>query len=154
MPSLHSLSLRDGVTSLTDVPRVVLIEVGTVVVLSTGETTTSWVLAVLSDTTVTAVVSRCEGSEGERREEEAASEGSAQGAEGGSSGETKRGAASRAGSDGIQGDTKQEGDDSAVSAVDRGPKKARPRARRSATTKAAGLELRAAAAAAACSDSW
>lgn len=33
----------------------VLIEVGPVVVLSTGETTTSWMLAVLADTTVTAV---------------------------------------------------------------------------------------------------
>jgi hypothetical protein len=89
---------------------------------------------------------------GEREEGGGGVRGQRAGAEGGSSGETKRGAALGTGSEGMQGDTKQEGDDSAVSAVDRGPKKARPRPRRSATTKAAGLELRAAAAA--CSDSW
>ena len=33
--------------------RVVLVHVGAVVVLTTGETTTTWVLAVLADTTVT-----------------------------------------------------------------------------------------------------
>lgn len=33
--------------------RVVLVHVGSVVVLTTGETTTTWVLAVLADTTVT-----------------------------------------------------------------------------------------------------
>ena len=40
-------------TDLTEVTRVVLVEVGPVVVLATGHTTTTRVLAVLSDTTVT-----------------------------------------------------------------------------------------------------
>jgi len=39
-------------TNLTKVTRMVLIEVGTVVVLTTSETATSWMLAVLSYTTV------------------------------------------------------------------------------------------------------
>lgn len=40
-------------TDLTEVTRVVLVKVGTVVVLTTGKTTTSRMLPVLSDTTVT-----------------------------------------------------------------------------------------------------
>jgi hypothetical protein len=40
-------------TNLTEVTRVVLVKVGTVVVLTTGHTTTTGVLAVLADTTVT-----------------------------------------------------------------------------------------------------
>lgn len=40
-------------TNLTEITGVVLVEVGTVVVLTTGHTTTTGVLAVLADTTVT-----------------------------------------------------------------------------------------------------
>lgn len=40
-------------TDLSEVTRVVLVEVGTVVVLTTGHTTTTGVLSVLADTTVT-----------------------------------------------------------------------------------------------------
>lgn len=40
-------------TDLTEVTRVVLVDVGTVVVLTTGHTTTTGALAVLADTTVT-----------------------------------------------------------------------------------------------------
>ena len=40
-------------TDFTEVTRVVLVEVGTVVVLTTGHTTTTGVLTVLSNTTVT-----------------------------------------------------------------------------------------------------
>ena len=40
-------------TNLTEVTRVVLVDVGTVVVLTTGHTTTTGMLAVLADTTVT-----------------------------------------------------------------------------------------------------
>ena len=40
-------------TDLTEVTWVVLVEVGTVVVETTGKTTTTWVLAVLANTTVT-----------------------------------------------------------------------------------------------------
>ena len=40
-------------TDLSEVTRVVLVEVGTVVVLTTGHTTTTWMLPVLSDRTVT-----------------------------------------------------------------------------------------------------
>lgn len=40
-------------TDLTEVTRVVLVHVGTVVVLTTGHTTTTGMLAVLADTTVT-----------------------------------------------------------------------------------------------------
>lgn len=40
-------------TDLTEVTRVVLVDVGTVVVLTTGHTTTTGGLAVLADTTVT-----------------------------------------------------------------------------------------------------
>lgn len=40
-------------TNLTEVTRVVLVDVGAVVVLTTGHTTTTGVLAVLADTTVT-----------------------------------------------------------------------------------------------------
>jgi hypothetical protein len=40
-------------TDLTEVTGMVLVEVGTVVVLTTGHTTTTGVLTVLSDTTVT-----------------------------------------------------------------------------------------------------
>ena len=40
-------------TNLTEVTRVVLVNVGTVVVLTTGHTTTTGGLAVLADTTVT-----------------------------------------------------------------------------------------------------
>ena len=40
-------------TNLTEVTRVILIEQDTVVVLTSGVTTTSWMLSVLSDTTVT-----------------------------------------------------------------------------------------------------
>lgn len=39
-------------TDFTEVTRMVLVEVGTVVVLTTGHTTTTWMLAVLADTTV------------------------------------------------------------------------------------------------------
>lgn len=38
---------------LAKVSRVVLVQVGAVVVLATGHTATTWVLAVLADTTVT-----------------------------------------------------------------------------------------------------
>lgn len=40
-------------TNLTKVTRMVLIQVGTVMVLTTSKTTTTWMLAVLSYTTVT-----------------------------------------------------------------------------------------------------
>jgi len=40
-------------TDLSEVTRVVLVHVGTVVVLTTGKTTTTGMLSVLSDTTVT-----------------------------------------------------------------------------------------------------
>jgi hypothetical protein len=40
-------------TDLTEVTGMVLVEIGTVVVLTTGHTTTTGVLTVLSDTTVT-----------------------------------------------------------------------------------------------------
>jgi hypothetical protein len=40
-------------TNLTEVTRVVLVDVGSVVVLTTGHTTTTGMLAVLADTTVT-----------------------------------------------------------------------------------------------------
>ena len=40
-------------TDLTEVTRMVLVDVGTVVVLTTGHTATTWMLAVLSYTTVT-----------------------------------------------------------------------------------------------------
>jgi hypothetical protein len=40
-------------TNLTEVTRVVLVDVGTVVVLTTSHTTTTGMLAVLADTTVT-----------------------------------------------------------------------------------------------------
>jgi hypothetical protein len=40
-------------TNLTEVTRMVFVEIGAVVVLTTGHTTTTWVLAVLSYTSVT-----------------------------------------------------------------------------------------------------
>ena len=40
-------------TDLTEVTRVVLVDVRSVVVLTTGHTTTTWVLPVLANTTVT-----------------------------------------------------------------------------------------------------
>ena len=40
-------------TNLTEETGVVLVDVGTVVVLTTGHTTTTWVLSVLADTTLT-----------------------------------------------------------------------------------------------------
>lgn len=39
--------------NLSEVTRMVLVDVGAVVVLATGHTTTTWMLAVLADTTVT-----------------------------------------------------------------------------------------------------
>jgi hypothetical protein len=39
-------------TDLTEVTRMVLVEIGTMVVLTTSHTTTTWVLAVLANTTV------------------------------------------------------------------------------------------------------
>lgn len=53
LPEVVLLLVEVSHTNLTEVTRMVLIHVGSVVVLSTGETTTTWMLAVLSYTTVT-----------------------------------------------------------------------------------------------------
>ena len=50
---LRVLVVEVAHTNLTEVTRVILIEQDAVVMLTSGVTTTSWVLAVLSNTTVT-----------------------------------------------------------------------------------------------------
>jgi len=53
LPEVGLLLVEVSHTDLSEVTRVVLVQVGTVVVLTTGHTTTTWMLAVLSYTTVT-----------------------------------------------------------------------------------------------------
>jgi len=53
LPELGSQLVEVAHTNLSEVTRVVLVDVGSVVVLTTGHTTTTWMLSVLSDTTVT-----------------------------------------------------------------------------------------------------
>lgn len=53
LPEHHLRLVEISHTNLTEVTRVVLVHVGSVVVLTTGKTTTTGVLSVLSDTTVT-----------------------------------------------------------------------------------------------------
>ena len=53
LPEVVRLLVEVSHTDLTEVTGVVLVHVGTVVVLTTGKTTTTGVLAVLADTTVT-----------------------------------------------------------------------------------------------------
>jgi hypothetical protein len=53
LPEVVLLLVEVPHTNLTEVTRMVLVHVGTVVVLTTGKTTTTGVLAVLTDTTVT-----------------------------------------------------------------------------------------------------
>jgi len=50
-PVLHLVEVPH--THFTEVTGMVLVHVGTVVVLATGKTTTTWMLPVLADTTVT-----------------------------------------------------------------------------------------------------
>jgi hypothetical protein len=53
LPEVVLLLVEVPHTNLTKVTRMVLVQVGTVVVLTTGQTTTTGVLAVLADTTLT-----------------------------------------------------------------------------------------------------
>jgi len=52
LPEVVLLLVEVPHTNLTEVTRVVLVHVGTVVVLTTGQTATSGMLAVLADTTL------------------------------------------------------------------------------------------------------
>lgn len=53
LPEVGLLLVVVSHTNLTEVTRMVLIDVGTVVVLTTGHTTTTGMLAVLADTSLT-----------------------------------------------------------------------------------------------------
>lgn len=53
LPEVVSLLVEVSHTDLTEVTRVVLVQVGSVVVLTTGLTTTTGVLSVLTDSTLT-----------------------------------------------------------------------------------------------------
>lgn len=53
LPEVVSLLVEVSHTNLTEVTWMVLVQVGSVVVLTTGHTTTTWILSVLSDSTFT-----------------------------------------------------------------------------------------------------
>lgn len=53
LPEVGLLLVEVSHTNLTEVTRMVFVHVGTVVVLTTSETTTTWMLAVLSYTSLT-----------------------------------------------------------------------------------------------------
>lgn len=53
LPEVVALLVEVTHTDLSEVTRMVFIQVGTVVMLSTSKTTTTWMLAVLSNTSVT-----------------------------------------------------------------------------------------------------